>query len=294
MRNSPSAEGRVCRPSLLPFRGGRIGKGYVAHVPGAPALEVDHVYVHFDGRPALEDVTFGLSGGERLAVVGPNGAGKSTLLKVIAGVLPPTAGEVRIHGHDPCGHICIAYLPQRSEIDWRFPVTVADVVMMGRVGRLGFLRRPGARDRALVQEALAAVGLEALAGRWIGELSGGQQQRMFIARALAQEAELVLLDEPLAGLDVSSQAAVLELLGVLAERAVTLLMSLHDLDIAAEHFPKVLLLNRRVIGLGAPEEVFTPARLVEAFGGRLRVLSPEGRVVVSDPCRTEEGGERRG
>jgi ABC-type Mn2+/Zn2+ transport system ATPase subunit len=117
---------------------------------------------------------------------------------------------------------------------------------------------------------------------------------MFIARALAQEAELVLLDEPLAGLDVSSQAAVLELLGVLAERAVTLLMSLHDLDIAAEHFPKVLLLNRRVIGLGAPEEVFTPARLVEAFGGRLRVLSPEGRVVVSDPCRTEEGGERRG
>jgi len=250
--------------------------------------------VHFDGRPALEDVTFGLSGGERLAVVWPNGAGKSTLLKVIAGVLSPTTGEVRIHGHDPCGHICIAYLPQRSEIDWRFPVTVADVVMMGRVGRLGFLRRPGARDRALVREALAAVGLEALADRWIGELSGGQQQRMFIARALAQEAELVLLDEPLAGLDVSSQAAVLELLGVLAERAVTLLMSLHDLDIAAEHFPKVLLLNRRVIGLGAPEEVFTPTRLVEAFGGRLRVLSPEGRVVVSDPCRTEEGGEQRG
>jgi len=289
MRDRPSGEGRGCRPSLFPFRGGRIGKGYVAHVPGAPALEVEHVYVRFDGRPALEDVNFSLEGGERLAVVGPNGAGKSTLLKVIAGVLSPTAGEVRIHGHDPCSHICIAYLPQRSEIDWRFPVTVFDVVMMGRVGRLGLLRRPGPRDRALVREALEAVGLSDLSGRQIGELSGGQQQRMFIARAIAQEAELVLLDEPLAGLDVTAQGAILKLLDLLKERKVTLLLSLHDLDIAAEHFPKVLLLNRRVIGLGAPAEVFTPARLVEAFGGRLRRLpAAGGGVVLSDPCRTQE------
>jgi len=259
------------------------------HLPGAPALEVDHLYVDYDGRPALEDVSFSLQGGERLAIVGPNGAGKSTLLKVIAGVLSPSSGEVRIRGFDPCGHICIAYLPQRSEIDWRFPVTVYDVVMMGRVGRLGLLRRPRARDRALVRDALEAVGLLEVAKRRIGELSGGQAQRMFIARALAQEAELVLLDEPLAGLDAPSQEDILRLLSLLEERKVTLLLSLHDLDIAAEHFPRVLLLNRRVIGLGPPAEVFTPARLVAAFGGRLRGLpAAGGGVVVSDPCRTQE------
>ncbi|MBC7099199.1 metal ABC transporter ATP-binding protein [Candidatus Bipolaricaulota bacterium] len=279
---------RTCGRRFLALPG-RIGRQPAAHLPGTPALEVDHLYVDYDGRPALEDVSFSLQGGERLAIVGPNGAGKSTLLKVIAGVLSPSSGEVRIRGFDPCGHICIAYLPQRSEIDWRFPVTVYDVVMMGRVGRLGLLRHPGPRDRALVRDALEAVGLLELAKRRIGELSGGQAQRMFIARALAQEAELVLLDEPLAGLDAPSQEAILRLLSLLEERKVTLLLSLHDLDIAAEHFPKVLLLNRRVIGLGSPAEVFTPGRLVEAFGGRLRRLpAAGGGVVLSDPCRTQE------
>jgi ABC-type Mn2+/Zn2+ transport system ATPase subunit len=251
-------------------------------------LEVDRLTVRYDGRPALEEVSFKLSGGERLAIVGPNGAGKSTLLRAIAGVLPPTSGEVRIRGEDPCGHICIAYLPQRTEIDWRFPVTAFDVVLMGRVGRLGLLRRPGAHDRALAREALEAVGLSHLAGRQIGELSGGQQQRMFIARALAQEAELVLLDEPLAGLDAPSQEAILGLLDLLQKRGVTLLLSLHDLDVAAKHFPLVLLLNRRVAAFGPPQEAFTPGKLVQAFGGRLKAL-PEGRgVVVTDPCRTQE------
>lgn len=281
-------EARTCRRGWHPFSG-RIGRSVAVHLPGAPALEVDHLTVRYDGRPAIEDVSFRLSGGERLAVVGPNGAGKSTLLKAIAGVLPPTSGQVRIKGHDPCGHICIAYLPQRTEIDWRFPATVFDVVMMGRVGRLGLLRWPGARDRALVREALEAVGLSELSGRQIGELSGGQQQRMFIARALAQEAELVLLDEPLAGLDAPSQEAILGLLDLLQKRGVTLLLSLHDLDIAAEHFPLVLLLNRRVVAFGPPEEAFTPDRLVQAFGGRLRNLPSGKGVVVTDPCRTQEG-----
>ncbi|MCD5408810.1 metal ABC transporter ATP-binding protein [Candidatus Bipolaricaulota bacterium] len=267
---------------------GRLGRPLAVHLPGAPALEVDRVTVLYDGRPALEDVSFRLSGGERLAIVGPNGAGKSTLLKVVAGVLQPSSGQVRIRGEDPCGHICIAYLPQRTEIDWRFPVTVLDVVLMGRVGRLGLFRRPGARDRALVREALEAVGLSDLAGRQIGELSGGQQQRMFIARALAQEAELVLLDEPLAGLDAPSQEAILKLLELLRARGVTLLLSLHDLDIAAQHFPLVLLLNRRVVAFGPPQEAFSPEKLVEAFGGKLRAL-PEAGVIVTDPCRTREG-----
>ncbi|HIQ00044.1 TPA: metal ABC transporter ATP-binding protein [Candidatus Bipolaricaulota bacterium] len=280
---------RRCRPSWSKLPG-RLGRPLAVHLPGAPALEVDHLTVLYDGRPALEDVTFRLSGGERLAIVGPNGAGKSTLLKVIAGVLPPTSGEVRIRGQDPCGHRCIAYLPQRNEIDWRFPVTVFDVVMMGRVGRLGLLRRPGARDRALVRQALAAVGLAELAARGIGELSGGQAQRMFIARALAQEAELVLLDEPLAGLDTPSQEAILGLLDLLQAGGATLLLSLHDLDIAAQHFPLVLLLNRRVVAFGPPPQAFTPEKLVEAFGGRLRTL-PDSGVIVTDPCRTQEGGD---
>jgi ABC-type Mn2+/Zn2+ transport system ATPase subunit len=287
-----SQERDVCRTRrLFP---GRIGRPVAVHLPGSPAVEVVDLSVVYDDTPALEDVNFSLKGGERLAIVGPNGAGKSTLLKVIAGVLKPTSGEVRIRGEDPCRHICIAYLPQRSEIDWRFPVTVEDVVMMGRVGRLGLFRRPGARDRKLVQEAIEAVGLAELAHRRISELSGGQAQRMFIARALAQEAELVLLDEPLAGLDAPSQEAILELLDLIEKRKATLLLSLHDLDIAAQHFPLVLLLNKRVVAFGPPGETFTPENLVTAFGGRLRNLpAARGGVVVSDPCGTQEGGDAR-
>jgi manganese/iron transport system ATP-binding protein len=177
----------------------------VAHQVGAPILEVSDVTVRYDGRLALEEVSFQLTPGERMAVVGPNGAGKSTLFKVIAGVLQPTTGKVSVYGHGPGGHICIAYVPQRSQVDWSFPVNVADVVMMGRIGKLGPLRWPKARDWAYVRQCLEVVGVADLADRQISELSGGQQQRMFIARALAQEAELMLMDEPLTGLDLTSQ-----------------------------------------------------------------------------------------
>ncbi len=261
------------------------------HEPGAPVLEVDGLCVHYDGRPAIEGVNFRLSQGDELGVIGPNGAGKSTLLKAIAGIVAPSAGEVRVYGHVPSGHICIAYLPQRCDVDWRFPLTVADVVMMGRFGRLGPLRRPGARDRDLVRETLVLVAMADRADRRIGELSGGEQQRMFIARALAQEAELVLLDEPLAGLDLPSQEGILDLLSALRDRGVTLLVALHDLGIATEHFGKVLLLKGRAIGFGAPEEVFCADRLREAYGSSLRMVHTDGGVVaISDtPCGEEKG-----
>ncbi len=153
--------------------------------------------MQYNGHLALDRISFELNAGEQIAVVGPNGAGKSTLIKTLAGIQHPTHGEVSIYGHGPEGHICIAYVPQRSAVDWSFPVTVSDVVMMGRIGVLGLFHHPGRRDYAYVRECLDQVGIADLANRQIEELSGGQQQRMFIARALAQEAELMLMDEPL-------------------------------------------------------------------------------------------------
>jgi manganese/iron transport system ATP-binding protein len=229
----------------------------------------------------LRDVSFDLSVGAHLAVVGPNAAGKSTLLKAISGLLSWKTGSIEVHGHAPKEHICIAYVPQRSDVDWRFPVTVFDVVMMGRVGRLGPLRRPQAEDREQVRSALARVGLSDHASQLIEELSGGQQQRMFIARAVAQEAGIMLMDEPLAGLDVQSRDGVLALLDRLEET--TLLVALHDLGIASSRFDHVLLLNGRMLGFGKPETVFSPESLEQAYGTCLRMVRTEdGTLVVHD------------
>src|SRR3990172_11338338 len=223
---------------------------HAVHQPGSPLLELCAVSLRYNGRVALEAVSFQVNNGQRVAVVGQNGAGKSTLFKVIAGLLPATSGEVKVSGAGPGGHICIAYVPQRSQVDWEFPVVVNDVVMMGRIGKLGLLRWPRARDWDYVHHALEVVGLSHLANRQIGELSGGEQQRMFIARALAQEAELMLMDEPLTGLDVPSQEDILGILEQLRPREVTVLASTHDLSLASEHFDRVLLLNRRQLGFG--------------------------------------------
>jgi manganese/iron transport system ATP-binding protein len=267
------------------------GRG-VPHRTDTSILEVSGLTVRYEGRSALEDVTFQLTPGERIAVVGPNGAGKSTLFKVIAGVLHPTRGKVKVYGHGPGGHICIAYVPQRSQVDWSFPVNVADVVMMGRIGKLGPLRWPKARDWAYVRQCLSVVGLSDLSDRQIGELSGGQQQRMFIARALAQEAELMLMDEPLTGLDMTSQEDTFRILDELRQRQVTVLVATHDLNQAAERFDRVMLLNRRLLGLGMAEDVFTPERLAAAYGGHLRLIeTDEGLMVLADTCC--EGEDQR-
>ena len=232
-----------------------------------PILALANVSTRYNGRPALEDLSFELIAGEQVAVVGPNGAGKSTLFKLIAGLLPASSGQVTVYGSQPGGHICIAYVPQRSQVDWHFPVSVADVAMMGRVGKLGLFRRPGKKDWDLVHQSLQVVGMEHLAGRQIGELSGGQQQRVFIARALVQEAELMLMDEPLTGLDLPAQQDIFDVLAALRTRKVTVMIATHDLNLAAERFDRVMLLNRRLLGLGAPNTVFTPERLIAAYGG---------------------------
>lgn len=255
------------------------------HDADAPILEASRVTVRYNGRPALEDVSFRLVSGERIAVVGPNGAGKSTLFKVIAGVLHPTTGEVTVAGHRPGGHICIAYVPQRSQVDWTFPVTVADVVMMGRAGKMGWLRHPRRKDWEQVRQCLTVVGMAHLTDRQISELSGGQQQRMFIARALAQEAELMLMDEPLMGLDIPAQEDIFRIMDDLRQHQVTVMVATHDLNRAAERFDRVMLLNSQLLGIGQPEDVFTAELLQEAYGGHLRMVQTDnGVMMLSDTC----------
>lgn len=257
----------------------------VSHNTVAAVLSVADLVVRYDRRVVLDHVSFQLLRGERVAVVGPNGAGKSTLFKVIAGLLPPAAGTISVYGHEPGGHICIAYIPQRSHVDWHFPVTVFDVVMMGRTRRIGLFRWPGRADRAYVSHCLDLVGMADLSHRQIGELSGGQQQRVFIARALAQEAELMLMDEPLTGLDITSQQEILLILDTLRQHHVTVLVATHDLNQAAEQFDRVMLLNRMLLGFGTAEEVFTIHHLASAYGGNVRVLNNQtGTTVMVDTC----------
>ncbi len=258
------------------------------HDPNAPALDLRDVVVRYGTFLALDHVTFQVEPHLQVAVVGPNGAGKSTLFKAISGIIKPDAGEIRIFGEPPGGHICIAYVPQRSQIDWNFPATVEDVVMMGRSGKIGLFRWPRRQDWAIVHNALEQVGIAHLKDRQIGELSGGQQQRVFLARALAQEAELLLLDEPFTGLDAPSQQAILDILQLVRQRGVTVLVSTHDLDLAAQHFDKMMLLNRRVIAYGPPQQVYTPEKLIEAYGGHVHTLTFETQtpenLILADTC----------
>lgn len=253
------------------------------HGSGAPALALRELGLRFGPHVALEGLSLGIESGLRVAVVGPNGAGKSSLFNLISGVAQPSQGEIRVHGHAPGQHLCLAYVTQTSLVDWHFPVSVWDVAMMGRAGRLGLLRQPGAQDNAMVRQSLDTVGLLPLAHRQVGELSGGQKQRLFIARALAQEADLVLLDEPLSGLDVPSQEQILTILEELRSRRVTVLFATHDLELAAERFDRILLLNRKCIAYGPPAEVLTPQNLAAAYGGHMQVLdTASGRVLVGD------------
>jgi len=260
------------------------------HEPSAAAVSVHNLTAGYAQRPAIIDVSFDLQTAERLAVVGPNGSGKSTLLKALVGLLDPMQGEVRIRGHGPCQHICIAYVPQKNTLDWRFPITLADFVMMGRTQRIGPFRRAHLHDREVVQGALATVELGSLANQQIEALSGGQQQRLFIARALAQEAELVLFDEPLVGLDVHTHHEVLKLISSLYQRQVTVIMSLHDLTLAASHFDKLLLLKGEVMGFGSPKDVLVEDVLRKAYGSCLHVVPGEGgSFIVHDTACS--GGE---
>ncbi len=257
------------------------------HIPAH--LQIQDLDVRYDNNPrlALDNVSFSVPEGTRVAIVGPNGAGKSTLFKAIVGLLPRERGSISIHnGAANTLQECVAYVPQREQVDWRFPVNVQDVVMMGRYGSLGWFKRPAKKDRLAVQHALAQMNIENLARASIGELSGGQQQRVFLARALAQDPRILLMDEPFTGVDVTTQEATLNLLDQLGAQGVTLMVSTHDLNLAASRFERVLLLNRRLVAYGAPAQVLTTDNLLRAFGAHAMFV--EGKMIVDDCCPGDE------
>lgn len=233
------------------------------------AIAVDGVSVRYGDVVALDGVDLELQSGRVCALIGMNGSGKSTLLKAIVGLVRPTHGTVLLGGEQPAvarRRGALAYVPQSEDVDWRFPVSVRDVVMMGRYGRQGPTRRPRAEDRAAVDDALARVDLTDLADRQIGRLSGGQRKRAFVARGIAQDAGILLLDEPFAGVDKPSEATIVRLLRDLADEGRTVLVTTHDLAAVPALADEAVLLLRRVLVHGTPAEVLTPENLSRAFG----------------------------
>ena len=228
-------------------------------------ITVEDVTVERDGYRALFDVTFDVGQGSLVGVVGPNGAGKSTLFDAVAGILPIAQGTVDLHGAE-ARNGALAYVPQRDNINWRFPATVLDVVMMGRHCHVGLLRNPGRRDRDMAQSSLERVGLWDRRSSMMNELSGGQRQRVFIARAVAQEATIVLLDEAFSGVDVGAQEGIVQVLQTLRDEGKIVLLATHDLTNLAEGFDQVLCINRHVCAFGPPAQAFTPEVLEELYG----------------------------
>jgi ABC-type Mn2+/Zn2+ transport system ATPase subunit len=236
-------------------------------------IHIDHLSVTYpNGKVALRDANVSLQSSSITALVGMNGAGKSTLFKTIMGFLPATTGEITIASLPlPIARKkqLVAYMPQSEDVDWQFPVSVSEVVMMGRYGYMNLFRIPGKRDRQIVQESLERVGLWELRDRQIGELSGGQKKRVFLARALAQRATILLLDEPFAGVDATTERTMIDLLRDLQQQGHTILISTHDLDSIPCFCDQVILINRTVIAAGRTADVFTPENLSRAFGGNI-------------------------
>ncbi len=263
---------------------------------GAVSVVVDRVSAGYGSRTALTDVSLEIRSGSLLAVIGPNGAGKSTLLKLIAGLLRPSAGSLTVLGGPPgFAAKSVAYLPQAEAVDWEFPVTVGEVVMMGRYARLGFGREPRALDRRRVGEALETVGMADAASRQIGALSGGQRRRVFLARALAAEPDLYLLDEPVTGVDVRTQEELMDVLEAEARAGKTVIATTHDLICAAQRFHEAALLNGRLVAHGPADLVLDQRLLAETYGGHVLVLPGDGgRLVLDDAHHHDEaaGGER--
>src|SRR3954469_1181297 len=265
-----------------------------AHAKAHADIWLSDVTAGYGDRLALEHVTVAVEPGSLLAVVGPNGAGKSTLLKLMAGLVEPWSGRVQILGGPPGREARrVAYVPQAELVDWGFPVTVEDVVMMGRFPRLGPVRRPGKDDRRAVVEALAQVGMDQHLRTQIGRLSGGQRRRVFLARARGAEPVLFLLGEPVTGIDPTTQELLMDLLEAQAKRGKTVVATTHDLATAAERFQQVLAVNHTVVAYGDSELVLDADVLAAAYGGHLLVLDG-GRVLLDDAHHHDDAapGER--
>lgn len=240
----------------------------------APPLEIHDLTVAYHKKPVLWGIDLAVPPGKLVGIVGPNGAGKSTLIKAAMGLLPLNSGWVKIFGHPVRQALNrVGYMPQRESVDWDFPVSVMDVVLMGRYGHIGLIKRPKKEDREIARECLDKVKMLPFANRQISNLSGGQQQRVFLARALAQQSDLYFMDEPFAGVDAATESAIVALLQELKNKGKTLMVVHHDLPTAREYFDMLLLLNMRVVAFGPTEQVFTPDLLQKTYGGKLTILS---------------------
>ncbi len=244
------------------------------------ALEIHDLTVSYDKKPVLWGIDLDVPSGSLTGIIGPNGAGKSTLIKAVMGLVPMSSGYVKVFGKElESLRNRVSYVPQRESVDWDFPASVFDIVLMGRYGQLGLFRRPRKADKEAAMNALRQVGMEAFAHRQISQLSGGQQQRVFLARALTQQADIYLMDEPFAGVDAATEKALIGIMKHLTEQGKTLIVVHHDLQSVATYFDWLIMLNLRLVASGPTEEVFQQAALEETYGGKLTLLTQVGELM---------------
>lgn len=237
------------------------------------SIEINNLTVSYDKHPVLRAITVPIKPKQIVGIIGPNGAGKSTMLKAIMGLMPIDSGSIFVMGKkiNEARHL-ISYVPQRSEIDWNFPVSVKDVIMMGRYKNIGLFKWPTKKDSFIVEKALHELGMQDFANRQIGELSGGQQQRVFLARALAQQTEILMLDEPFVGVDAATESYIWELMHKLKAQGKTIIVVNHDLTNMVKKYDALLLLNQRLVAYGRPSKVFKADTINKAYAGRLTLI----------------------
>ena len=256
------------------------------------AVAVDGLTMSYGDTCVVDDVTFSLPAGRLVGIIGPNGAGKSTLIKGIVGAKKPDSGQVRLFGERSTkGHPGVTYVPQRGDVDWDFPITALQVVRQGRFRSTGLLGRFDNEDKEAVRQAMQSVEVTNLAHAQIGELSGGQQQRVFLARALAQGGELFVMDEPFAGVDASTESAIVDVLGQLSAEGKTVLVVHHDLVTVREYFDHLILLNRKLIGCGPTEEVFDAEHLRQTYGGQIAFVSEASDDIIAASTSDDSVGD---
>ncbi|MFY0600693.1 MAG: metal ABC transporter ATP-binding protein [Cyclobacteriaceae bacterium] len=254
-----------------------------------PALEIHDLTVSYDRKPVLWGIDLSVPKGAIAGIIGPNGAGKSTLIKSIMGLIPTSSGYCKIFDQElDVVRKKVSYVPQRESVDWDFPTSVLDVVMMGRYANIGLLKRPRKADREAAMHALKLVGMDSFKSRQISQLSGGQQQRVFLARALTQDADIYFMDEPFAGVDAATEKAIIQILKKIASEGKTIIVVHHDLQSVKTYFDWVIMLNLRLVASGPTEETFTPEMLEETYGGKLTLLSEVGDLMKNEQFPTRE------
>lgn len=252
-------------------------------------LTIENLSVSYGQKPVLWDINLELPVGKVIGIIGPNGAGKSTFIKAVMGLIPIDSGNIKIFGQSfKEASKRISYVPQRNSVDWDFPASVFDIVLMGRYAHLGLFQRPRQIDKEIAMRALEQVEMQHLAQRQIGQLSGGQQQRIFLARALAQEADLYFMDEPFVGVDAATEKSIISLLRQLASQGKSVIVVHHDLQTASEYFDWAVLLNMRLIGAGPVADIVKPDLLQATYGGKLTILSQVGDLIEKTEFPTKE------